>query len=65
MVEESTIKVLAKLLESKREALKRYREHKMQILDFDIREYYDILQTATEVDETKLSLLQSLKGKQV
>jgi hypothetical protein len=48
---------LKRLLQLRQEASKRYRAQKSKILDYDIRAYYDILTTARELDEGRLTSL--------
>lgn len=48
---------LEKLLASKQEAVRRYQKRKKEVVDFDLRSAYDILQTASEGDEMKLQSL--------
>jgi hypothetical protein len=46
---------LKRLLQTRQESVKRYRERKNTVLDFDIRAYYDILMTACEAEEMRLT----------
>lgn len=53
---------LEKLLALKQEAARRYQKRKKEVVDFDIRAAYDILQTSSEGDEMRLqSILNQLK----
>lgn len=53
---------MERLLVLKQEAGRRYQKRKKEVVDFDIRSVYDILQTSSEGDEMRLqSLMSQLK----